>query len=70
VVITGTNYQSGATSGFGAGITVNSTTFTDASHLKANVTVDSTAAIGARDVTVLNPDGGAVTCSGCFGVTA
>jgi hypothetical protein len=70
VVITGTNFISGATSDFGAGITVNSTTFTDSQHLKANISVGNAATVGARDVKVDNHDGGSVTCPNCFGVTA
>jgi len=40
----------------GGGVTVNSTTFTNATHITINVTVSPTAATGARTVTVINPD--------------
>ncbi|GFO53604.1 hypothetical protein GMSM_06110 [Geomonas sp. Red276] len=56
VTITGNGFVSGATSDFGAGITVNSTTYNSATLLTANVTIDAAAALGARTVTVTNPD--------------
>ena len=40
---------------FGAGITVNSTTVNSATQLTTNVTIATTAAWGARDVTVTGP---------------
>ena len=40
----------------GGGVTVNSTTFTNATHITINVTVSPTAATGGRTVTVINPD--------------
>jgi hypothetical protein len=38
----------------GTGITVNSTTVTDATHATANITIASDAPIGTRDVNVVN----------------
>jgi len=70
VTITGTNFVSGAVASFsGTGITVNgATTFIDASHVKANITIDPAAGLSARDITVTNPDSQAATCSTCFTV--
>jgi hypothetical protein len=41
----------------------------DSGHLTANITILATATIGARGVTVVNPDKGIGTCAGCFTVT-
>lgn len=68
VTITGTGFQSGATASFGAGITVNSTTYNSATSLTANITV--TATTGARNVTVTNLDTGSGTGTGVFTVNA
>jgi hypothetical protein len=71
VTVTGTNFVSGATVSLsGSGVTVNSTTFVSATQLTANLTIASTAAAGARNVTVTNPDGGTGSCTGCFSVNA
>ena len=75
VVITGSNFGSGtwATSSVsfsGTGITVNSVTRTDASHLTVNLSVAATATLGARDVTVRNTDFGRATRVAGFTVTA
>jgi len=69
VVVTGTNFVDGAVASFsGTGITVNTTTFTDASHVTANITIDPSATLTSRDVTVTNPDTQSATCSACFTV--
>jgi quinohemoprotein amine dehydrogenase alpha subunit-like protein len=71
VTVVGTNFVSGATAVFsGTGITVNSTTFTDSSHLSLNISVAPGAATGARNVTVTNPDFGTSTGTGVFTVNA
>jgi hypothetical protein len=69
VVISGSNFQSGATCSFGAGITVNSCTFNSATQLTANITISSTAATGTRNVTVTNPDSQTATLTNGFTVT-
>jgi hypothetical protein len=69
VIITGSNFQSGATCGFGAGITVNSCTFNSATQLTANLSISSTAAVGTRNVTVTNPDSQTGTLTNGFTVT-
>ncbi|MBV8960543.1 MAG: IPT/TIG domain-containing protein, partial [Actinobacteria bacterium] len=70
VLINGTGFQPGAAVGFSpaTGITVNSTTFNSATSLTTNITVASDAPTGARSITVLNPDGGSNTCTGCFSI--
>ena len=52
----------------GTGITVNSVSYTDATHLTLNVTAAGNAAPGTRTITVTNPDGQSVTSSGIFSV--
>lgn len=53
----------------GGGVTVNSVTFTDPTHVTLNLTVAAGAAAGARTVTVTNPDGQSSTSvSGIFTV--
>ncbi len=69
VIITGSNFQSGATCNFGAGITVNSCTFNSATQLTASITVSSTATVGTRNVTVTNPDSQTGTLPNGFAVT-
>jgi subtilisin len=68
VAITGANFQSGAGATFGGGVTVNSTTVSDATHLTVNITIAAAAALGYRDVTVSNPGGQSATRPGAFRV--
>jgi urease gamma subunit len=68
VTIKGNNFVSGATSSFGTGITVNSTTFVSTTELTAKVTIEAGAATGARTVTVTNPDAGAGSLASAFTV--
>ncbi len=48
----------------GTGVTVNSVTVTDATHVTLNLTVSPTAPTGVRTVTITNPDGQSATMSG------
>jgi hypothetical protein len=71
IAITGTGYQAGVKASIaGGGVTVNSVTRNDPTSLTLAVSISNTAAIGARDLTITNPDGGAATCTGCFTVNA
>jgi hypothetical protein len=70
VTITGSNFQSGATCSFGAGISVNSCGFVSSTQLTANITISSTATVGSRNVTVTNPDGQSRTLANGFSVTS
>jgi hypothetical protein len=54
----------------GTGVTVNSVSYTDPTHVTLNLTVAAGAAAGVRDVTVTNPDGQAVTGTGILTVRA
>jgi hypothetical protein len=54
----------------GTGITVNSVTRVNTLLLSVNVTVDPSAPLGARSVTVVNPDGGRGTALAAFTVNA
>ena len=70
IVITGTGFASGAIASFsGAGITVNSTTFTSATQITVNISIAAGATLGACDVTVTNANGGAGTRTAAFTVT-
>ncbi|MEK7195538.1 MAG: type II secretion system protein, partial [Patescibacteria group bacterium] len=69
ITVNGQNFQSGASATVsGTGITVNNTAFISGSELSLNVTISGSAATGARDVTVVNPDSKQGICSGCFTV--
>jgi hypothetical protein len=70
VIITGSNFQTGATCSFGAGITVNSCAFNSATQLTASITISSAATVGTRTVTVTNPDNQTGTLTNGFSVTA
>ncbi|HEY4817365.1 MAG TPA: galactose oxidase-like domain-containing protein [Candidatus Acidoferrum sp.] len=70
VIITGSNFQSGATCSFGAGITVSSCAFNSPTQLTASITINSTATLGTRNVTVTNPDSHSNTLPNGFSVTA
>jgi hypothetical protein len=41
----------------GTGVTINSITFTDGTHITLNITVAAAAAVGSRTVSMTNPDG-------------
>ena len=70
VTVTGTGFAAGAVASFsGGGITVNSTTFNSATQVTVNITIAAGAAVGARDVTVVNTDAGRGTGTGVFTVT-
>ena len=70
ITITGTNFVNGAVAAFGAsGITVNSTSYVNATTLTANITISGSATLGAGSVTVTNPDGGTDTTASLFTVT-
>src|SRR5947199_4635449 len=64
-----TSFQAGASAAFGAGITVTSTTVVSSTQLSVALVIGATAAMGARDVTVTNPDGQTVVLAGGFAVT-
>src|SRR5437762_5046670 len=69
VTVTGTSFHAGASAAFGAGITLTSTTVVWTTQLSAALLIGATAAMGARDVTVTNPDGQTVVLAGGFAVT-
>jgi hypothetical protein len=77
VVITGSNFGSGSWpassvsfSGSPSGITVNSVTRTDATHLTVNVSIAAGATTGPRNVSIRNLDGGRTTNAGAFSVNS
>jgi prepilin-type N-terminal cleavage/methylation domain-containing protein len=70
VEITGSGFANGATASFsGSGIAVNTVTFNSGTSLTANIDISGSAAVGARDIIVTNPDGGIGTGMGLFAVT-
>jgi hypothetical protein len=70
ITINGTNFQSGARATFsGSGLTVWSTSVNSSTRITVTLLVSSSAATGARNVTVTNPDGGSVTRTGGLTIT-
>ncbi len=62
VVLRGTNFiNSVTTANFGAGIVVNSLAADSASRATANITINATATLGARNIVVINPAPGGGT---------
>ena len=57
VVVTGSNFQDGATVSFGERITIQEVIFVSSSRLDVKIRIHPRAAPGLRDVTVTNPDG-------------
>ncbi|MBU1767807.1 MAG: hypothetical protein KJ648_06885 [Candidatus Omnitrophica bacterium] len=72
VVITGSYFQDGAIAIFsGTGITINGLiTVDNSSQISANISIDSSATLGLRDVTVTNPDTQSGTGTNLFEITA
>ncbi|PYT36895.1 MAG: hypothetical protein DMF52_05125 [Acidobacteria bacterium] len=58
IQVNGSNFQSGATVGLGADISVGPTSLMDSGHLTASITVSSSALLGPRTLSVTNPDSG------------
>ena len=68
VSLTGTNFRSGASCFFGAGVTVASCTYISATQISANINVLYNATTGPRSITVTNPDGQSGTLNNGFSV--
>jgi hypothetical protein len=68
VIISGANFQNGATVAFGERVIVREVTFVNGSELKVGIRIHNLAELGARDVTVTNPDGQSGTLTGGFTV--
>ena len=64
----GTNFQPSPVCSFGAGITVNSCTFTSSTQITANISIAAGAALGPRNVTVTNGDAQSATLNSGFAV--
>jgi len=70
VHVLGTDFQPGAHVSFGDGVTVNSVVFVSSTDLRTNVTIAPSAALGFRNVGVVNAtDAGRSSCIDCFRVT-
>ena len=72
VALTGTGFVNGSvvTATSGTGLTIDTVSFVDATHLNATMTVGSSASVGYHTLKVTNPDGGFGSCTTCFSVTA
>ena len=71
VTINGSDFVDTPTVSFsGSGIAVTDVSFTDDATLDITIDIGSSAATGARDITITNADGGRVTCVACFTVNA
>ena len=71
VTINGTGFVAGSTVSLNlTGVTASNVSFVSANQMTATLTVAAGAAIGARDLTVKNPNGGTGTLAGAFSVTA
>ena len=70
VFVNGTNFAAGATATIsGGGLTISGVTRLSATQIRMTVTIAAGANPTARNVTVTNPDGGAVTRTGGFTIT-
>jgi hypothetical protein len=70
VTLTGSGFVPTTVVSFsGTGVTVKSRTYVSETQLTLMVSVDATAAVGDRTVTVTNPDGGVATRAAAFMVT-
>jgi hypothetical protein len=72
IVVKGGNFVPSTTFDFGFGITINSVSVSNQDEAAVNITVDSSAVAGTRDVKVTNqpPGGGTATIAGGFTVGA
>jgi len=71
VTITGIGFVTGATVSFsGSGVTVDSATVVSSTRIDVVIDIAAGATVGARTVTVTNPNGISDTCPGCFNVAA
>src|SRR5262249_55032883 len=69
--LTGSNFQNGINVAFsGTGVNINWIARQTSQQVWINVDIDGTAPLGPRDATITNPDGGSVTLSAPFSVTA
>ncbi len=69
VLLSGSAFRDGARWQFGGnGIAVNSVQYLSSNEMRANVTIDATAATGPRDLTVTNSDGQTARMNGAFTV--
>lgn len=68
VSVIGAGFRAGLTVDFGAGVDVDSLAVVSASMVAVHLTIDPTADLGARNVTVTNPDGKTGVGTGLFQV--
>jgi len=68
VVVSGSNFQDGASANFGRQIKIRGVLFVSSSELEVEIEIHKKAPSGTRDVTVTNPDGQTGTKAACFTV--
>ena len=68
VMVTGADFQDGATADFGDKIAVKQVTFMSSMQLDVKIRIHRRATSGARNVSVTNPDGQSGTGTDCFSV--
>ena len=67
IIVTGTGFVTGATVAFsGSGISIDYVTWNSSTQLTIRIDISAGAAIGLRNVTVTNPDGGTFTLNNGF----
>ena len=67
ITVNGSGFVNGASATVGGtGVTVNSTTYVSPTKLTLAISTTNAAPIGARSVTVTNPDMGVGSCAACF----
>ena len=67
----GTGFQPGAvTANLGDGVTVTDARAVTPTTVDVTFDVDNAASLGARDVTIVNGDGGRATCASCLTITS
>ena len=70
VTISGSNFLAGPVCSFGAGVTVNSCTYSSTTQITANVSIAANATVGSNTVTVTDTDGQVASLAGGFEITA
>jgi quinohemoprotein amine dehydrogenase alpha subunit-like protein/WD40 repeat protein len=68
ITVKGSGFSPTTELNFGPGVTVKKVAFVSGNQLDVTVTVASDAALGTRDIVLMNPDGDQTTCPKCFTV--
>jgi hypothetical protein len=68
IPVTGTGFSAPVSASFGPGITVDSVTVIDSTHVVVHVSVDTSATAGSKNLTLTNGDGGTLVVPGALTV--